>query len=275
MIDKDFSRPIETKVSTYDSVNAFLISSLLLAATAVILMFLVWITMQPSGSFVSQAQQPTYIPVTQAVSNDVKIELTRSDQPTTQEQLDSVVKAVSNVERRIKATPSFRAGGSSPDTRLDSPTHPAIQPEYKRWKLEYDVVDVGAYKKQLDFFDIALGVIAKQTNELWRLRSLDSATQLIDSDRAAENASKSLYFVHESAQLRSWDQKLVASQQISLNDCFTVQFIPESTRSLLRATERQHLNKVGKTLTQVRTTRFKIVRSGNGFAFEVSDMEFH
>ena len=79
---------------------------------------------------------------------------------------------------------------------------------------------------------------------------------------------------YEKRRLRRWDEILVKQNNLPLDGAFTVQFYPENTRQILRQIEGQYLAKIGRQLKDVRRTFFKVIPSGSGFEFKLTEMNF-
>lgn len=143
-------------------------------------------------------------------------------------------------------------------------------PEYKRWKIKYEASDINAYADQLSFFNIDIGVIHQTRQEIWRIHDVGGSPSRILSNRKQEN--KSLYFTHEQARLRRWDQQLCSRAGADISNTIQAQFYPEETRVLIRQAEAEALKGTGKQLKDVRNTFFKVEADGNGFVFKVEQI---
>lgn len=277
---------IETKASAYDAFNAFLISSIVVIGTLVSILFMIWLTM----IWNNQPEQKLIIIVDPSDIGNEKPEGFADDiqEPGVEEfpevetpQLADALEALTDAVSSIQANRETRDGdsdvmgkGGGFGSREGGPGNgnSEIVPEHKRWKIEYNTPDITKYANQLSFFNIDIGVISNLSNEVFRLRDPGGAGQVLTTNREAEN--KSLFFVHEKRQLRRWDERMTHDRSIDLEGAFTVQFYPETTRSILRQVEGQYLQKERKQLKDVRKTKFKIVEAGSGFNFVVSSVEY-
>ncbi len=275
---------VETKVSSYDVVNAFLVSSIVVVGTIVSILFMIWLTM-----IWNQRPEPRTIAVVDASFGNEKPEGFADDifEPGVEEfpdvetpQLADALEAITDAVSSIQAHTEARDGdalemgkGGGFGSREGGPGGSGGGvPEHLRWKIEYNTPDIDEYAQQLSFFNIDIGVVSNLSNEVVVLRDPGNAKQVVRSNREAEN--KTLFFVHEKRQLRRWDERMARDKNIELEDRFTVQFYPEQTRAILRQVEDQYLQKEGRNLADVRRTRFKISQDGGGFAFKVTSVEY-
>ncbi len=158
---------------------------------------------------------------------------------------------------------------------VNSDVIPDVFPEYKRWSIDHNVENISQYARQLSFFDLDIAVIQIENRGIVRLRDVAVSPQVISSNRNAEKKKKSLYFTHGNNQiLKRWDETLAEENGIDLEASFTVLFYPVKTRVLLRQVENAYLQQVGRNLSEVRQSRFKIVPSADGFEFKLANMAF-
>ena len=284
---KNEFRQIETTVSAYDIVNAFLISSIVVVGTLVTILFMIWLTM-----LMNNRKAPKPVVLIETTFGDEKPEGFEDDifepgveefpeveVPQLADALESLTEAVSSVEAAIEARDGDAAEmgkGKGFGSREGGPGNGTSRgvPEHKRWKIEYAAPDQQTYAMQLSFFDIDIGVISKTNNDIVRLTDPGNAPRAIQTARSAEG--KSLYFVHEKLQLRRWDEYFVKKNGVpfSKSDQFTVQFYPDATRSLLRQIEAQYLAEKGIQLSDVLKTRFKVIDEGDSsYTFRIVSID--
>ena len=149
-----------------------------------------------------------------------------------------------------------------------------VVPEHRRWKIEYAADNIEVYADQLSFFDVDIGAISVDSNEIVRIKDPGGAKRTVQSDRATENKARSLFFGHVKKKLKRWDQRLASQAGVDLAGKDFGQFYPNQTRALLRSVEAKYLAEQNRTVPDVGKTFFKIVPSGNGFVFAVSSMQF-
>lgn len=279
------SPKIETQASSYDAVNAFLISSILIVGTLVAVLFMIWLTMlmndrnRDSTVFIPDPSFGNEKP--EGFADDIfepgVEEFPEVETPQLADAIEAISDAVSTVQANLEARDGDAAEmgkGRGFGSREGGPGTGNFRgvPEHERWKIEYDTANITEYASQLSFFNIDIGVISKTSNDLVRIADPGNSPQLIQSNRETEN--KSLYFIHEKQRLRRWDESLARKNGVDLDNRFTVQFYPESTRAILRQVEGQYLAQEGKVLGQVRRTRFKVVEGANGYQFQITGVEY-
>ena len=277
---------IETTVSAYDIVNAFLVSSIIVIGILVTILFMIWLTMIMSNR--NPPQRQILIETSfgdekpEGFEDDIfepgVEEFPEVEVPQLADAIEALTDAVSSVEAAIEARDGDAAEmgkGKGFGSREGGPGSGNFRgvPEHKRWKIEYDTPDQQTYATQLSFFDIDIGVISKRSNDITRLADPGGSAQVIQTQRGTEG--KSLYFVHEKMQLRRWDEFMAKQNGIAFdrNDQFTVQFYPEPTRGLLRQVEAQYLQEKGIQLIDVLKTKFKVVPEGSGFRFRIVSVD--
>ncbi|MCH2178361.1 MAG: hypothetical protein MK106_06100 [Mariniblastus sp.] len=276
----------KTKVSSYDTLNAFLISAILLVGFLVSLVFLIWLTMildfsgrQPAAMVAYE--EPFGNEKPEGFEDDIfepgVEEFPEVETPQLKDALEAVTDAVSSVKANLEARDGDAAEmgrGKGFGSRDGGPGNgnADVIPEHKRWKIDYESNNISEYAKQLSFFAIDIGAIDQNTNSIARISDVGGRPRVISTDRKAEN--KSLYFAHEKRRMRRWDETLATQNGVQLDGRFTVQFYPMKTRVLLRQIEQAHLTKVGRTLKEVRRTYFKVVPSAGGFEFKLTEMNY-
>lgn len=271
-------------VSSYDAVNAFLISSIIVVGTLVAIMFLIWLTMisgGPENKVAVVIDQSFGMEKPEGFADDIHEpgveEFPEVETPQLADALEAMSDAISSVKASLEARDGDAAEmgrGKGFGAREGGPGTGNFKgvPEYKRWKIEYRSANIDEYARQLSFFNIDLGVISNTNNRVYRLKKPGELDQVVESSR--ENENKELFFVHEKQRLRRWDESLVKKQSINLRDAFTVQFYPPAVRQILRQLEAEKLAEDGKQLTDVRRTRYKIAVLDNGFEFRITAVEY-
>ena len=276
---------VETSVSSFDVVNAFLISSIVIVGTVVSILFMIWLTMLMSD----RVKVSEFVPDTsfgnekpEGFADDVHEpgveEFPEVDVPQLADALEATSEAVSTVRASLEARDGDAqemGKGSGFGSRQGGPGtgNSNTVPEHNRWKIEYDTPDINKYASQLSFFGIDVGVVSNTSNDVIRLKRPGDGASVVQTSRSAEK--KTLFFVHEKVQLRRWDEALVKRKQsVDMTEKFTVQFYPDSLRQNLRNVEGRYLQNAGRDLMDVRRTRFKVVENGDGFAFQVTEVDY-
>ena len=143
-------------------------------------------------------------------------------------------------------------------------------PENKRWIINYSAADTDTYAKQLSFFSIDIGVVTPGNKSIKRLVDPGGARRVISFEN---NMYASPPFFHpKKSFLKAWDRALAERAGIDTNAALTFLLYNNQTRQIIRAAEATKLQELGKTLADVKNTNFKVVPSGNGYKFEVTDI---
>lgn len=277
---------VETSVSAYDALSAFLVAAIMLVGFLAALLFCVWLTMIIDFSAKApialvQYEEPFGDEKPEGFEDDILEpgveEFPEVEVPQLKDALEAVTDAVSSVKAALEARDGDAAQmgrGAGLGSRDGGPGSGSgdVIPEHKRWKIEYSAQNIAEYSKQLRHFNIDLGVISQNSNAITRVKQPGGSVQIVNSSRAEEK--KSLYFVPVKLRLRRWDEQLVKQNGQSMNGAFAVQFYPNPTRNQLRQVEIEHLTKIGRQLREVRRTVFNIVPDGAGFKFQLKEMNF-
>ncbi len=273
---------VETKVSSYDLLNAILVASILIVGFLVATLFLIWLT---TAFDFSKQRAAVALEVSEAgdekpegVADDVEEPGVEEFPEVETPQLANALEAVSDAVSSVRASLEKRSGdaaqmgrGKGFGSREGGPgTGGDGIPEYKRWIINYESENLETYAMQLTHFDIDVGVIHSTTNEIWRIHEVGGIPSVIKTNRETEN--KSLRFMHKKAKMQRWDQTLARRQGVDLADTITCQFYPESTRQIIRNVELAALEGTDKTVKDIRNTILKVVPGGDGFEFIVVDI---
>lgn len=276
---------VETKSSSYDQINAFLISGLVLFGFLFSVLFLIWLT--TIVDFSRRTEGPIVTAVDEPGNEKPKGEADDMDDPGVEEfpevetpQLANALEAVTNAVSSVQGALEKRSGtasqmgrGAGFGSRDGGPGRGGNGiPEYKRWIINFSSADVATYANQLSYFNIDIGVVANIKQDITRLADPGGAKRVIRSNREAEK--KNLYFIHKKQRFRIWDSGIAKQAGISTDEAITVQFYPEATRQKLRVSEANALRAAGKTLVEVKNTYFKVVADGNDYKFEVERMVY-
>lgn len=282
-----FDRPkvsVETRVSSYDRVNSWLVSALLMIGCCVGLLFMLWLT-----SVIKFTKRPVQLIVIEETEGEDKPKGEADDvlEPGVEEfpdvetpQLKDALEAVTSAISTVRADMEARDGSATEQGRgrgLGSKDGGGgggggIVPEYKRWRIEYEASDVGTYSRQLSFFKIDVGAVHQLNNNITRLADPGGAPRVVRSNRQAE--AKAVHFGHANQRLQRWDTQLLKNANVDTEQCLIRQFYPDQTRASLRQLERDYLASARRELKEVRNTFFKIVPAGNGFEFKITNQTY-
>ena len=201
------------------------------------------------------------------------------EEPVLKDSLEAVTDALSSVSASLAAidgdSPVVGSGsGAGSADGGEGTGNSDVVPEHSRWKIEYASDNIGTYADQLSYLKIDIGVVSINSNEIVRVKDPGGELRTENSNRAREAKARSLYFGHAKKKLKRWDQRLVSQAGVNLAGGDVFQFYPNETRALLRSAEATYVATKNRTIQDIGKTFFRIVPAGNGFAFEVSSMQF-
>ena len=275
---------IEIETTAYDRLSSWLTTLILLVGFLVATLFLIWSTS------VFEFNNNVTDPITLIEPRDDR-EDTEDDEldPGVEKfaevdapQLSETLEAVSNAVSTIRVTEQSNIGeeaeiGKGDDNRIPSidPDTPSIEdgiPAYKRWKIAYEVDNLQTYKKQLDFFNIQIGVAEPVGDRVFRISNVSKKPTAVQRTRAEE--SKSLRFSHTKARIKRWDEQICRSAGVQTAGNLMVQFYDANTKNIIAKVEDDYLKSVGRELKDVRRTNIKLVPSGSSFEFVVESCQY-
>jgi len=274
---------VETKASTYDKLSAALIASILLVGFLVAALFLIWLT--TAFDYTSQKKAITMDRADESGNEKPAGEADDVFEPGVEEfpevetpQLANALEAVSSAVSTVRASLEERSGmeaemgaGSGFGSREGGPgTGGDSVPEYKRWIIQYESDSLDTYAKQLDFFNIDIGVLHKTNKKIWRVNNLSTKPTVTESSQQAE--AKTLRFMHKKQKMLRWDQTLASRAGAPIENTITCQFYPEATRQIIRNIEGAALRDAGRVVKDVRNTILKLENGPGGFTFTVIDL---
>ncbi|MEL7496168.1 MAG: hypothetical protein AAFN77_01060 [Planctomycetota bacterium] len=267
--------------------NAALLAALILFGFLFSVLFLIWLTT------IVDFSRPTDGPMVLAIDEpgDEKPEGETDDvlEPGVEEfpevetpQLAQALEAVTDAVSSVRASLEKRSGsaavmgrGRGFGSRDGGPGSGGDGiPEHKRWKISYEASDIDTYAQQLSFLQIDLGVVNETKQEIVRIADPGGTKSKTNTTREEQNKAKALFFMHEKQRMKRWDVELCTQSGVQVNGAFTVQFYTEHARNLVRVAEAAKLKGTGKTVVDVQKTFLKVVPDGNGFKFEVTNIEY-
>ena len=275
-----FRRPRmgDLKVSRYDKTNAWLIAGILISG-ALFLIFAAMLTRQPISSGIEGEVGGKNKGLLSVETSESELVDPLADAPDLATQVidaslfDQVTDSVSAVRAGHPGS-AIGSGGSEGVANVDPrELEPPINSDSRssRWQISYDLNDIDDYTSQLRHFQIELGVVSRQQNDIWRIADPGKTNLVVHSNRAAE--SDATYFVPIDSAAKRFDRKLAQIAQAGHSDTFMVHFYPQPTVELLDAEELKSLP-AGKTLKHVERTLFRLNRRGDEFEVHVAEFEF-
>ena len=275
---------VETKTTRYDRTNGALISAILLAGFLFAVMLCIWF----SGAYEFRDRGEVFVPPDrpgvdppQGLTDDILEPGVQDFPEIATPELAKTLLAVTDAISNVPATLSKRTGhakrmglGFGEGHKDGEPgIGPTGTPKYKRWSILFEAEDIDAYAKQLAFFKIDVAAIHRTKNNIWRVHQSDGVSKVIESNRQQEN--KTLRFSHKRQRLRDWDKEICRRSGVDISNVITSQFYPEATTKIMAIIESAEVKDAGRKLDEVRKTTFRIVPDGDGFLFEVVELQFH
>jgi hypothetical protein len=274
---------VETRVSSYDKLNAILLSLLILVGLFVTMLFFMWLT--------SNYKPPTVVTEENFLIGDPgeeKPEGVADDvlEPGVEEfpevetpQLADALLAVTNSVSTILARNEMRDGNAAQMGRgrgLGSRDGGGSGGHGRPvWNVEFEAKDRNSYYQQLSFFKIEIGAIHKLNNNVYRLSDPAGAAAIRATDRSAEKANRTVLFSHRIRRLEDWDKDLLRKADLrNLDDYVLGQVYPQAMINQLRAVETEYAKSKGHEIAEVRATTFKVVPGGPGYQLEVTEQTY-
>ncbi len=274
---------VQSKTSAYDRMSAWLTALILLVGFVVATLFLIWLT---SVFKFERNVAPPFIPATQGEDGNDMPEGFEDDEldPGVEDfaevetpQLAEALEAVSNAVSTIRANSEHVSGdaaqmgkGGGYGSREGGPSGSGDGiPDYKRWKIVYEVDNQATYKDQLDYFGIQIGVVESVGEVVWRVSDVSKGVSVAKSSR--EQEAKSLRFSHAKLRMKKWDQQIAQQAGVDTNGALMVQFYSQDTRLTIAKAEDDYLKRAGRELKDVRRTNIKVEANGGGFEFRIVD----
>lgn len=292
---------VALKVSAYEQVSSGLMAMLVLVGSLVLLLFMVWIGSKVTFTRAAVPVLPIIIDnedggfetgvlgESMELPGEVTGELGQGGPPPeasflqTMEMVTSVVSArkADLVDPNLTTETKFSTGGvggsrgtgNAPALGLGGGTGGGV-PRQMRWIIDFEEGQtLEAYARQLDFFQIELGVIAGAAPIEYALH----LAQPKPDKRAAPAAKEDrLYFSWQKGSLQDADRQLLTRAGIAHAGKLVVQFYPTDTENLLANVEINYLKSKfpGRDeklqIKTVRQTRFHVQPAGKGFTFVVT-----
>ena len=278
---------VETGVSRYDLLSGAMSAAIALFGFLATILFLIWLTTAFKFDREVEANNVPWDSYgdekPEGYEDDVLEpgveEFPEIEEPALKDSLEAVTDALSSVSASLAAidgdSPVVGSGSGAGSTDGGEGTgNSDVVPEHSRWKIEYASDNIGTYADQLSYFRIDIGVVSINSNEIVRVKDPGGELRTENSNRAREAKAKSLYFGHAKKKLKRWDVRLASQAGVNLAGGDVFQFYPNETRVLLRSAEAAYVATKNHTIQDIGKTFFRIVPAGNGFAFEVSSMQF-
>jgi hypothetical protein len=137
-----------------------------------------------------------------------------------------------------------------------------------RWSIIYKTgQSADEYAKQLDAFGVELAIIVG--NQMVYVSNFSASQPTKRTGSGSED--KRLFFVWRGQGRKTSDIALLSKAGLQVGDDVIFQFYPPQTESVLEQLEVRYK---GKQPAEIRNTRFGVVESGSGYAFEVLSQDY-
>jgi len=276
----------DTRVSRYDVVSALLVASLLIIGFLTVILGLIWVT-----SNFNYDQQTTYEQIeAPGAEGDEKPEGFEDDafDPGVEDfpevetpQLAQALEAVSDAVSSVKANLADRSGsaavsgaGKGYGSREGGPGGGSdVLPEYRRWKITYKAEDIDTYKRQLSFWKIDIGILKRNSDDVYRVNDPAGPANVIPTNRT--NEGKSLYFAHTKQRMMRWDEAIAVAAGVNTEETNLIQFYSNEARARIREQEAKFLATDQRATRDIRSTMIRLVEIDGGFDFVVDQINYN
>jgi len=278
----------ELETSRYDQVAGLLVAVLCVFGFITLMMFLVWLS---TRLFWVQAAIP--VTVLEDVGGGGSGQLLGGQQdlvepspeefqevidpPVEQslESLSSVVTTEAAELESLEGSTSLGSGeeGGAGDGRGVGPGGPGTSdgiPAWERWEVQMSARSDAEYARQLDFFEIELGVAGGGSPVVEYISKLSAAKPTVRTGEPKDE--KRLNFLHRSGELRAADRRLAAKAGVNTDGRVVFQFYDQKTYTRLLALENQH--KGSRRIREVRKTIFAVRGTAGSYEFHVIDQHY-
>ena len=254
------------KPTRYDQVASWLISTLVLSATSVAVLFVLWLgthqqskTMKPigdggTGRLVSNinATEEFETPQVNEVADARLIEpVVELSTLLSSESIAAIATSTFDLPTSAKSSRGLRPIGD--------PVSEAV-PRWERWEIRYESPNLQSYAKQLDFFGIELGAAGGGKKEVDYAAKVSHASPVTRTASGTDETR--LYMTWRGGRLEKLDRQLLAKARIETKGRIVLQFYPQKVDDMLALLESKH-RKDGR-IDQIKKTIFGVRPAGEG-----------
>lgn len=282
-------KKVRMAVSAYDRAASWVIALNVLVGFAVLLLFLLWL----SQVIELRGEQSAVVLVENVAgrgdhaagfARDMEPpgtdELQEEVEPSLEQMLEAVTDVVSTQVAALDSLQTAHAtsstGAGQGDSRPPGPLGEGddIIPRGERWEIRYNANNLEAYRQQLDFFQIELGVVGGGEAQVDYARNLRKPQPDVYRGPGGES-EKRLYMLWASGALRQFDRDLLRAAGIKTAGRIVLQFYPQAVEDRLALLEMEYAKSKGKSsVKQIQRTIFGVRRQGAGFEYVVEDQTY-
>ena len=269
----------EMGVSRYERVASLLIALLILFGAAVLIAFLLWLTSQVFASSKAVPVQLEEIGEGGGLGETMDLDVeeigleTDLEDPEFKDTLATIADAVALKTSELE-DPTFLdnlkkgVGGRKGDGR--TPGFGSGKPgKLRHWEVQFiEGNTLKAYARQLDYFDIELGVLLPG-NKVEYARNLSKSRP--DRWSGPANEEERYYLTWRQGGLEEADRELLTLAGIQSEGRLILKFIPPELEMKLMTLERE---RAGDSADEIRATTFQIRAEQGVYTFHVVDQTY-
>ena len=273
---------VRTKITLYDRVSGMLTAWVMLIGFLVLIMFLIWlylvtnvptkqpIVFEPPGF--DNEENP------EGVAEDMEEpgveEFPEVETPQLADALEAVTDIASTVKANLEAVDGTAAemgrGQGLGDRRTKGPGGGGsgkLNPN--RWSIYWAVRNKKEYAQMLEYFNIDIGCASLDSGQI------EYATNLTGGSPGSRSGSfkteSRLPMTQMQARFAMWDAEFIRDAGIQINnDVDKIRlFLPSEVLVRMGKLEADKLSASGTDERQVRRTKFKVSKTGNGYKVEL------
>lgn len=276
-------------VSAYDRVASGVVALNILVGLAVALMFLIWL----GRNIDLRGEQSDVVLVENiagrgdhaaGIARDLEApgidELQEEREPVVEQLLEAMTEVVSDRAASLDSLQtsmvSSKTGRGLGDSRPPGPLGEGdnIIPRGERWEIRYNSNSLEAYARQLDHFNIELGVMGGGEQQVDYAGNLSKMQPDTRRGPGGEREDR-LYMLWRSGTLKRFDEQLLRAAGIETAGRIVVQFYPRSVENQLARIELEHAKENGKdSVKQIKKTVFGVRTAGGGFEYFVQSQRY-
>ncbi len=280
------------KVSNFDQVTSMLTALMLIVATVVFALTLIWMLSADVGQDRRSPLPPVVagVPVRSEADSEFLLpestDLVDFTKPSLQDSIVAVTEAMSTVAAS-EATSTDDAASIQYPSQPESAGQPNsdgdvreagvvgdadVVPAYQRWQLQFTAVDLPTYALQLDHFGIELAAMGD--SDVRYLNQLASTRPII-SDRPVTDQKQLFFAWARPSPLEQFDRQMFRSAGAQVEGRKLVKFIPRSLETHLEMVELDYARAHGRdSVTQIAKTVFDSKAVTGGYEFEVTSQRY-
>jgi hypothetical protein len=275
----------ELEVSPYERVASMLLALLVLIGSAVLIMFILWLTSQ---IFASEAMPPVGLEeigtgegglsggmqLDAPMAEELGLE-TDLEEPALEETLAAIADVVASQVAMLD-DPSLTEevltgrGGSTGDGRgLGRGSGPGGSGKARHWEMQFPAGNtIDTYARQLDFFNIELGVLMPGNKVIY---ASNFANRKPTRREGPADQEKRYYLTWRRGGLEQADRELLSWAQINPGRNLILKFLTRELELDLQQKEKAY---AGDESKRVKTTYFGIRPRSGGYEFYVIDQTY-